>query len=225
MFLGLFQYTINSAIKDSIAKSNLSLSDAVVVDQQLEPVRQFSIASGFFFTSVFVIYFTLFKASTFRRNLLLLLARFLVVVVYCPLLFYFGCHLDGSFILLTIFARLLYVCYYAWRYKSIQFVVLNTTTLAFVNGKCTYYANEPFFTFEGGDHYIKLGEYYVPFVDRNSLYVALRGKFEEDVYLSRSIELFNGHFLYVFTRQQVVGIVNSNFTDVQLDELEYASAS
>nr|QKG32613.1 truncated ORF3 [Porcine epidemic diarrhea virus]WLW35509.1 truncated ORF3 [Porcine epidemic diarrhea virus]WLW35510.1 truncated ORF3 [Porcine epidemic diarrhea virus] len=59
MFLGLFQYTIDTVVKDVSKSANLS-SDAV---QELElnvvPIRQASNVTGFLFTSVFIYFFEL----------------------------------------------------------------------------------------------------------------------------------------------------------------------
>nr|AQK38170.1 envelope protein [Porcine epidemic diarrhea virus] len=43
-------------------------------------------------------------------------------------------------------------CFYSWRYKNALFIIFNTTTLSFLNGKAAYYDGKSIEIQEGGDH-------------------------------------------------------------------------
>nr|AKO90056.1 hypothetical protein [Porcine epidemic diarrhea virus]QCQ19979.1 ORF3 protein [Porcine epidemic diarrhea virus] len=223
MFLGLFQYTIDTVVKDVSKSANLS-SDAV---QELElnvvPIRQASNVTGFLFTSVFIYFFALFKASSLRRNYVMLAARFAVIFLYCPLLYYCGAFLDATIICCTLIGRLFLVCFYSWRYKNALFIIFNTTTLSFLNGKAAYYDGKSIVILEGGDHYITFGNSFVAFVSSINLYLAIRGRQAADLHLLRTVELLDGKKLYVFSQHHIVGITNAAFDSIQLDE--YATIS
>nr|UZK98247.1 MAG: ORF3 protein [Tadarida brasiliensis bat alphacoronavirus 2] len=221
MFAGLFQYTIDnaeSAINNSLKQVVLPQRTVDTIVQQLTPVRHASYISGFLLTSVFVVYFALFKASSLKFNVGLFIARLLTLLVYVPLLLFCGSYVDAAVIGLVVLCRLIYVCYFAWRFKSIAFILYNTSTLAFIMGKCRYYDSQPYMVLTGGEYYITFGDNFVPFVGANDLYVAIRGRLQEDLYLVRRVELINGQFFYIFARDPVVGVVNMKFSDVQLDE-------
>nr|ASY04644.1 ORF3 [Porcine epidemic diarrhea virus] len=169
MFLGLFQYTIDTVVKDVSKSANLSLDAVQELELNVVPIRQASNVTGFLFTSVFIYFFALFKASSLRRNYIMLAARFAVIVLYCPLLYYCGAFLDATIICCTLIGRLCLVCFYSWRYKNALFIIFNTTTLSFLNGKADYYDGKSIVILEGGDHYITFGNSFVAFV--SSIYV------------------------------------------------------
>lgn len=223
VFLGLFQYTITSAVENVVHNANLSDEAANTLRDNVIPLRQASNITGFMLTSVFVYFFALFKASSFRRNLLLCLARFVALAFYVPILAYCGAYLDATIVASAIVCRTLYVSYYAWRYKTLSFLILNSTSLMFVNGTATYYDGRPFVVLEGGDHYIQILNKFVPFVSKDAMYVAIRGRQEQDIQLLRTVELLDGKYIYIFSRCQVVGVTNSCFEEIQLDE--YATIS
>lgn len=223
MFLGLFQYTIDTVVKEAAQSANLSQDAVSDLELRVVPIRQASNITGFLLTSAFVYFFALFKASTYRRNLFLLLARFASLFLYCPLLFYCEAYLDASVIFITILCRLLLVCFYSWRYKNALFLVYNSTTLYFLNGKAAYYTGEPLIVLSGGDHYIKIDKLFVPFVSCTQLYLAVRGRCEFDMQLLRVVELLDGNKLYIFSQHTIVGITNSAFEGIQLDD--YATIS
>nr|ADC67072.1 truncated ORF3 protein [Porcine epidemic diarrhea virus]ADC67073.1 truncated ORF3 protein [Porcine epidemic diarrhea virus]ADQ27448.1 truncated ORF3 [Porcine epidemic diarrhea virus]AFD23291.1 truncated ORF3 protein [Porcine epidemic diarrhea virus]AFE85870.1 truncated ORF3 [Porcine epidemic diarrhea virus] len=79
MFLGLFQYTIDTVVKDVSKSANLSLDAVQELELNVVPIRQASNVTGFLFTSVFIYFFALFKASSLRRNYIMLAARFAVI--------------------------------------------------------------------------------------------------------------------------------------------------
>nr|WCC62407.1 ORF3 protein [Bat Coronavirus MrGD19] len=223
VFLGLFQYTIDTAVETVVQTSNLSKDAAYNLRTNIIPLKQASNVTGFLLTSLFVYFFALFKASTFRRNLLLLFARVATLLFYVPILCYCGAYLDAAIVASAMIGRFCYVSYYAWRYKNRSFILLNSTTLMFINGFATYSDGKPFVVLEGGDHYIQIQNKFVPFVSRDTVYVAIRGRQEHDIHLLRTVELLNGRYIYIFSECQVVGVVNSSFDDIQLDE--YAAVS
>nr|WCZ56009.1 MAG: ORF3 protein [Myotis bat alphacoronavirus] len=222
-FLGLFQYTISNAVQNAVQSVNLSTHEAIVLEENLLPLRQASSVTGFLLTSMFVYFFALFKASTLRRNVFLLLLKILALLAYVPILAYCGAILDAIIVAVVIVGRLLYLSYYAWRYKNKLFILLNATTLMFVNGFATYFDSKPFVVLEGGDHYVQIAERFVPFISRDNLYVAIRGKQEQDIQLLRTVELLDGKYIYIFSKCQVVGVTNSCLEEIQLDE--YATVS
>nr|WAB00012.1 ORF3 protein [Bat coronavirus]WDE20351.1 hypothetical protein [Alphacoronavirus sp.] len=223
MFLGLFQYTIDTAVQNTVELANLSNDAVRHLENQVIPIRQASNITGFLLTSVFVYFFALFRASTLRRNCYLLIARVAALLCYVPLLVYCGAYIDAVVIGTAILGRLLFVSYYSWRYGTYKFLVFNTTTLMFLNGYATYFNGKSFVVLEGGDHYIHFGSDFVPFVSKAGVYLAIRGRNEFDIQLLRTVELFDGKHLYVFSRCEIVGITNSCFEQIQLDE--YATVS
>nr|ALF39590.1 hypothetical protein [Porcine epidemic diarrhea virus] len=214
MFLGLFQYTIDTVVKDVSKSANLSLDAVQELELNVVPIRQASNVTGFLFTSVFIYFFALFKASSLSRNYIMLAARFAVIVLY---------FLDATNVCCTLIGRLCLVCFYSWRYKNALFIIFNTTTLSFLNGKAAYYDGKSIVILEGGDHYITFGNSFVAFVSSIDLYLAIRGRQEADLQLLRTVELLDGKKLYVFSQHQIVGITNAAFDSIQLDE--YATIS
>lgn len=223
MFLGLFQYTIDTVVQNTLESANLSDDALHHLEEQVIPLRQASHVTGFLLTSVFVYFFALFKASTYRRNIYLLFSRIAALLFYVPILVVCSAYLDAVIVGTAIFGRLLFVCYYSWRYRNSSFIILNTTTLMFLNGHATYFNGNSFVVLEGGDHFIQFGSDFVPFVSRDTVYLAIRGRKEFDIQLLRTVELIDGKYLHVFSRCEIVGITNSVFEQIQLDE--YATVS
>nr|ANA96049.1 3a protein [Bat coronavirus] len=139
MFLGLFQYTWDRAVDDITEAANLTVDAVQHLEASVVPLRQASNLAGFLLTSCFIYYFALFKASNLRRNAILLAARVLLLLIYTPVLFYCGAILDGIIVAGVLIARLALVSFYAWRYSNVLFIILNSTTLAFLHGHATYY--------------------------------------------------------------------------------------
>nr|WCC62389.1 ORF3 protein [Bat Coronavirus MrGD17] len=223
MFLGLFQYTIDSVVQKTVESANLSNEATRHFEEQVVPLRQASHITGFLLTSAFVYFFALFKSSTYRHNVYLLLARILCLLLYVPVLCVCGAYLDAFIVGSAIFGRLLFVSFYAWRYRNYLFIIFNTTTLMFLSGYAMYFNGKSFVVLEGGDHYIHFGSDFVPFVSRVTVYLAIRGRQDFDIQLLRTVELLDGKYLYVFSRCEIVGITNSCFEQIQLDE--YATVS
>nr|WCC62563.1 ORF3 protein [Bat Coronavirus SkGD18] len=223
MFLGLFQYTIDTAVEHTVEHANLSQEEALMLEENIVPLRQATHVTGFLLTSVFVYFFALFKASSYKRNLLLFLARLLALLIYAPILIFCGAYLDAFIVVATLTSRLLFLIYYSWRYKTYKFLIYNSSTLMFLHGHANYYNGRPYVMLEGGSHYVTLGTDIVPFVSRNNLYLAIRGSAESDIQLLRTVELLDGNYLYIFSSCQVVGVTNSGFEEIQLDE--YATIS
>nr|ADX59489.1 ORF3 protein [Miniopterus bat coronavirus/Kenya/KY33/2006] len=218
MFGGLFQLSFDTAINNTVKRLRLTPEQASVVNTELAPVHHATSALGYLLTSVFVVYFAIYKASTLRGNVMCLLARVVLIFVYSPLLLYCGSFVDGSFIAGVLIARFCQTCYYAYRYKNLAFVIYNTTVLAFINGKPWYYHQQPWLVLSGGDHYVTLGVHIIPFVSNNELYVAVRGSTDENLDLVRCVELIDGSFFYIFCKEPVVGVVNFKFSEIKLYE-------
>lgn len=214
--MGLFQSTIDVAISSGAA--TLSHEDAARFHRTMEPVKRSYSVVSFLLCSVFVVYFALHKASTLRRNYAMLCLRVLVLLVYTPVLLYFQCYFDAAVVLITLLSRLTYLAYWAYRYRTMSFLVLNSDRLAFVCGKFWYYDDQPYLVLFGGEHYVRFGNQMVPFVVAKDLYVALRGRKDDDVPLVRRVELNNGTFIYIFAQEPVVGVVNMCFSEIQLYE-------
>nr|URD31301.1 NS3 protein [Megaderma bat coronavirus]URD31308.1 NS3 protein [Megaderma bat coronavirus] len=182
------------------------------------PAASVNYPVSYLLTSMFALYFALFKSSNFRINYGLLLLRVLTLLIYIPVLCYFNAAVDASVIFACVFGRLCYVSYWAIRYRSWAFILLNTDRVAFVNGKSWYGDDLPYTILSGGDRHVCFGHHVIPFVNANELYIALRGRKEEDIPLSRSIELLNGVYLYVFAPEPCVGVVNLAFKEIPLYE-------
>nr|QWN56281.1 nonstructural protein 3 [Alphacoronavirus sp.] len=214
--MGLFQSTLDIAV----ARSTEHLNDeqAATFRQHMAPVRRTYNFATFLLSSIFVVYFALYKASTFRRNYVMLGIRVLVLLLYTPVLLYFECYIDAVIVFVTLIARFLYLAYWAYRYRSVAFLLLNTDKLAFVCGKYWYYNDQPYLMMVGGEHYVHFGDQMIPFVVAKDLYVALRGRKDDDVPLIRRVELINGSFIYIFAQEPVVGVVNMCFSEIQLYE-------
>lgn len=198
--LGLFQLTISHetlvAPIHSVARPNSV------------PILHFNLGIDYLFSSVFVYYFATYCGSSFKTNVILLIARLLVLFVYAPLLFYTGAYIDGCIIAILLLCRHVYVAYYCIRFRSFNFLLLNSSTLAWVFGKCWYTQFQPYVCLRGGDSYVKFGPHFVPFVSDENLYIAVRGRTQLDSPLVRRVELINGDFLYIFAKEPVVSVVN-----------------
>uniref|UniRef100_A0AB38ZDI2 Nonstructural protein n=1 Tax=Cardioderma bat coronavirus TaxID=3119326 RepID=A0AB38ZDI2_9NIDO len=214
MFLGLFQLGMENAVRNT----NAPPETVERVLEALQPAQHTLTVASFLLTSIFVVYFALFKASSFRANCVLLALRIFTLLVYVPVLVYFEAYLDGIVICLTLLARLAYLSFFCFRYKTPAFLLLNTGKLAFICGKYWYYQDSAYLVVPGGEHFVNFGMHMVPFPVANDLYVALRGYKDEDLPLVRRVELINGAFIYIFAREPVVGVVNMSFSEIQLYE-------
>nr|WCC62273.1 ORF3 protein [Bat Coronavirus MsGX16] len=174
---------------------------------------------GYLLTSVFIYFFAVYKASTYRRQIACLLGKFFLLFIYVPLLVYCGAYVDAVIITFVLTVRLSYVLFFSLKYKTVDFLLFNESLLCFSFGKassvCTVFKH--FMVFTGGHHYIDFGYNFVPFVDTSNLEVCVRGRDEFDLQFSRQIELCDGSYLYLFTSQPVVSIFNI-VTTTQLDE-------
>nr|WDE20151.1 4b protein [Human coronavirus 229E] len=70
---------------------------------------------------------------------------------------------------------------------------------------------KPFVCFYGGDQFLYIGDRIVTYLSTNDLYVALRGRIDKDLSLSRKVELYNGDRKSLFCEHPAVGIVNTDF--------------
>nr|WCC63891.1 ORF3 protein [Bat Coronavirus MrYN20] len=174
---------------------------------------------GYLLISVFIYYFAIFKPFSYKGQILTLVAKFFVLVVYTPLLFLCGAYVDAGIIVSVLITRFCYVAFYTFKYKSFNFILFNETQLCFSFGKACHVSTlyRRFMVFTGGHQYIDFGYHFLPFIDTDTLSVCVRGKDEYDLNFSRQIELCDGPYLYLFTIEPVVSICNIIAT-TQLNE-------
>nr|WCC62149.1 ORF3 protein [Bat Coronavirus MaJX20] len=174
---------------------------------------------GYLLTSIFIYFFAVYKADSYRRQIACLIGKFLLLILYVPLLVYCGAYVDAVIIASILALRIGYVLYFSLKYKTVDFLLFNDSRLCFSFGKASYVNTvfKHFMVFTGGHHYIDFGYNFVPFVDTSNLLVCIRGREELDLEFSRQIELCDGSYLYLFTSQPIVSIFNIVAT-TQLDE-------
>nr|UNA01399.1 orf3 [Civet coronavirus HKU8] len=217
MFGGLFTYSIES-VRTAVKELNLPPEKEHVILEHVVPVAHATSFAGYLLTSLFVFYFALFKAATVKGNYACLVARILLILVYCPFIAYCGAYLDSCIIFVALLARFCWTGYYSVRYRTLLFLILNDTTLAFINGKAWYHAHGPYLVLPGGEHHVQFGPHLIPFVYSKNFFVAVRGVNDENLELVRRVELNDGSLFHIFAREPVVGVVNMNFTEIQLYE-------
>lgn len=205
MMLGLFQLNFEDA-----TPSIRTVIPSKPVLPHVVPITHFNLGIDYLFSSVFVYYFATYRSNSFKVNVACFVARLLVLFAYAPLLLYAGAYVDGSIIAIVLFCRFFYVAYFALRYRSFHFVILNRPTLAWLYGKCWYFTFQDYICLRGGDSYVRFGPHFVPFITDKNLFMAVRGKQQKDVCLVRRIELINGDFLYIFAKEPVVGVTVTN---------------
>lgn len=176
-------------------------------------------AIGYLLVSVFIYYFAIFKPFSYRGQILALIAKFFVLIVYTPLLVFCGAYVDAFIIAIVLVARFCHVAFYTFKCKSIYFILFNETQLCFSFGKACHVSTlyRRFMVFTGGHQYIDFGYHFLPFIDTDTLSVCVRGKDEYDLNFSRQIELCDGSYLYLFTTEPVVSVCNIIAT-TQLNE-------
>ncbi|AZF86131.1 ORF3 protein [Alphacoronavirus Bat-CoV/P.kuhlii/Italy/206679-3/2010] len=199
--IGLFQIHMGRVFPQSKPTLHPDVPHAV-------PIYHFNLGVDYLLSSVFVYYFAVFRGNSFKVNIACFIARLVVLLGYAPLLLYTGAYLDGAIIASILIVRLCYTAFYSIKFRSVYFLVLNSPTLAWIFGKCWYYNFEDYTCYRGGDSYIKFGPHFVPFINDNGVYLAVRGRFQKDVHLVRRIELINTDSLYIFASEPVVGITN-----------------
>ncbi|AIA62266.1 hypothetical protein ORF3 [BtNv-AlphaCoV/SC2013] len=202
---GLFQLNIQNAA--SVVRTS-------IVPKQLlphvVPIAHFNLGIDYLFSSVFVYYFATYRGNSIKTNCALFVCRLLVLFVYAPLLLYTGAYIDGSLTAIILLCRFFYVAYFAVRFHSFYFVLLNSPTLAWVFGKAWYYHFDDYTCLRGGDSYVRFGPHFVPFVSDRNLFLALRGRVQKDVCLVRRVELINGDFLYIFASEPAISVTFIN---------------
>ncbi|UZK98261.1 MAG: ORF3 protein [Tadarida brasiliensis bat alphacoronavirus 1] len=217
MIGGLFLFSLDQFINNTIEQQNLTTENAVTLRSGFEPVRQTVSFVGYTLTSIFVIFFATYQPSSHNACVAGLLARIVVMLVYGPVAMYLGAYVDGAIITITMLVRMAVVGYYTCRYKNFQFVLKNSTTLCFAFGKaCNFdrtlkYADV--LVFKGGPNDMLFGSEYVTFASSSDMYVAVRGQREFDLHLAKSIELSDGTFVYLFSREAAVSIFHSVFNE------------
>nr|ALK28788.1 orf4 [229E-related bat coronavirus] len=214
MALGLFTLNLESTVNSSLSRAKIG---ADVTRQVIDDVKRGTVTFNilaYTLMSLFAVYFALFKAKSRCGRVAILVSKLLTLFAYVPILYWSEAYLDASLLTVIILGRLLHTAWYAWLYRTWDFIAFNVTTLCYVHGKCWYVETKsmkPFVCFYGGDQFLYVGDKLVSYVSTNDLYVALRGRIEKDLSLSRKVDLFNGECIYVFCEQPAVGIVNTDF--------------
>ncbi|QHA24704.1 nonstructural protein NS3 [Rhinolophus affinis bat coronavirus HKU2-related] len=224
MFGGLFQLTLDSVVNTTISAAGLNHEQELRLRQDVQPAISGANLLGYMLTSMFIWYFSLYRPASSRGRVAVFVAKLLVLVAYVPIVIYCGGLVDGCIMIVAISGRFLYVGYYAICYRSFAFILHNVTTLCYLNGvTCPYSCVTKFadyVAFYGGHHYISIGAAIVDFVHRDSLYVAIRGRKEMNLYLSKALELSDGAFIYLFTNAPIVGVYNTSF-EMQESQLNH----
>nr|ALK28794.1 orf4 [229E-related bat coronavirus] len=214
MALGLFTLSLESTVNKSLSRAKVSADvTRQVIDDVKDGIVTFNLLA-YTLMSLFAVYFALFKARSRRGRIGLLVLKFLTLSVYVPVLYWSQAYIDASLLTVILLARFLHTAWYAWLYRTWDFIAFNVTTLCYVHGKCWFLENKslkPFVCFYGGDQFLYVGDKLVSYVSTNDLYVAIRGRIEKDLSLSRKVELFNGECIYVFCEHPAVGVVNTDF--------------
>nr|ADX59483.1 ORF3 protein [Miniopterus bat coronavirus/Kenya/KY27/2006] len=203
MWGGLFQLQFEKALSSINSDLNLPKEHLKVVESHLAPIHYATSSLGYLFTSFFVVYFALFKANTYRGSVVCFLFRLALIFLYSPLLLYYGSFIDGAFIAVVLVGRVCQTCYYSCRYKDSAFVILNTCSLATINGKSWYYYQQNWFVLHGGYHFVKFGPYKITFLSNNSLFVNVRGYTNSKLELTRCVELAHDSLFYIFSNEPV----------------------
>nr|UNE74456.1 orf3 protein [Eptesicus bat coronavirus] len=217
MIGGLFLFSVDQLINTTIEQQNLTTENAATLRSGLEPVRQTASLVGYMLTSIFVVFFATYQPASHNACVAGLLARLFVMFVYGPAAMYLGAYVDGAIITTTLLIRTIVVGYYTCRYKNFQFMLKNSNTLCFAFGKaCNFnrtlkYADV--LVFKGGPNDMLFGSEYVTFASSANMYIAVRGEREFDLHLAKSIELSDGTFVYLFSREAAVSIFHSVFNE------------
>nr|WCC62018.1 ORF3 protein [Bat Coronavirus MsYN20] len=198
MWGGLFQLQFEKALSSINSDLNLPKEHLQVVESHLAPIHYAMSSLGYLFTSFFVVYFALFKANTYRSNIVCLAFRLALILLYSPLLLYYGSFIDGTFIAAVLIGRICQTLYYSYRYKNSSFVILNTCTLAIIDGKSWYYYEQNWFVLHGGRNHVKFGPYNITFLSNNQLHVDVRGYTNLNLELIRVAELPHESVFYIF---------------------------
>nr|QID98952.1 NS3 [Swine acute diarrhea syndrome coronavirus]QID98961.1 NS3 [Swine acute diarrhea syndrome coronavirus]QID98970.1 NS3 [Swine acute diarrhea syndrome coronavirus]QID98977.1 NS3 [Swine acute diarrhea syndrome coronavirus] len=226
MFGGLFQLTLEGVVNSTIRAAKLDPNDEAIIREQVQHAINGANMLGYMLTSMFVWYFALYKPSTRRGRIAMFVSKLLVIFAYVPIIAYCGGVVDSCIILVAVVSRLLYTSYYAFCYRSFAFVLFNAPTLCFINGTVCLYSRitkvADYIALYGGHHYVTIETTAVEFAHKDSLYVAIRGKKELNLYLSKAMELSDGAYIYLFTNTPFVGIYNANF-QLQETQLNYVS--
>ncbi|ACA52158.1 ORF3 protein [Bat coronavirus 1B] len=203
MWGGLFQLQFEKALISINSDLKLPEEHLKVVESHLAPIHYATSSLGYLFTSFFVVYFALFKANTYRSNFVCFIFRLALILLYSPLLLYYGSFIDGSFIAIVLIGRICQTLYFAFRHKDPSFVILNTCTLATIDGKSWYYYKQKPFVLHGGRNHVKFGPYTIIFISNNSLFVNVRGYTNLNLEVIRVAELPNDSLFYIFGTEPV----------------------
>ncbi|QZL09684.1 NS4 [plateatu pika coronavirus P83] len=189
--------------------------NGAITPNAVRPLFNYGTVVFSIYSCIFLIFFALFKAKSVRFNLILFFLRIVVLLIAVPFLFFTGYYVDGGLTLAILFMRFFYLSYYCIRLKNPYFILYNTSVLLFVQGKCVPYVKLTHFSnyaaLYGGHGYLTLGRSVVNFVEARYVTIAIRGSVYEDLSLARTVELANGDYVYIFTKEPAVSVYNFTF--------------
>lgn len=180
-----------------------------------QPLVNYGTAVFSVYSCCFLSFFALYSVKSDRANCLLLFLRLLTLFVAVPILFCTGYYIDGSLTLIILLSRFCYLTYYCVRFKRLHFILYNTSTLLFAQGRCVPYVKLHYFAnyaaLYGGAGHLMLGRKVINFTEARNVVLAVRGRLQEDLLLARVVELANGEFIYIFTKEPAVSVYNFSF--------------
>lgn len=187
----------------------------VITRNAVQPLFTYGTVIFSIYSCIFLLFFALFSAKSDRINCLLLVLRALTLFVSVPVLLFTGYYIDGGLTFAILFARFFYLSYYCIRFKRPHFILYNTSVLLFVQGKCVPYAKLTYFAnyaaLYGGAGFLTLGRKVISFTEARNVVLAVLGKVQEDLSLARMVELANGDFIYIFTKDPAVSVYSFSF--------------
>nr|WIF20065.1 ORF3 [Luchacovirus sp.] len=210
MIGGLFSVGFSQFVQHA----NVSSGGAISVNA-VQPLFTYGTVVFSIYSCIFLVFFALFSAKSDRINYLLLVLRVITLFVAVPVLLVTGYYVDGCLTFAIIFARFFYLAYYCIKFKRPHFILYNASVLLFAQGKCvpyfklTHFAN--YAALYGGSGYLTLGRRVINFTEARNVVLALRGRVQEDLSLARIIELANGDYIYIFTKDPAVSVYNFTF--------------
>ncbi|UHL62017.1 orf3 protein [Fievel mouse coronavirus] len=210
MIGGLFSIGFEQFVQRANRTAGGTITHAAV-----QPLFSFGTVIFSIYSCAFLLFFALFSAKSDRANCMLLVLRLLTLLVAVPVLFATGYYIDGSLTLVIVLSRFLYLAYYCYIFKRPHFILYNTSVLLFAQGKCVPYTKLTYFSnyaaLYGGSGYLTLGRKVIDFTEARNVVLAVRGRVQEDLSLARAVELANGDYIYIFTKDPAVSVYSFSF--------------
>ncbi|AKG92641.1 non-structural protein 3c [Ferret coronavirus] len=228
LFVGLFLQSISFLKQDVtiISTDIVNSSKSVVASEQHFVVnsKHYRAIPEFSIAVLFVLFLAMYRCTSFKQNVAILIFKIVAMCFIAPLLIMFGCYIDGVITIVVLLARFCYLSYFWFRFKRFEFVFYNVSTLMFVHGRAAPYLrsshNTHYVTLYGGLNYMCVDDLALHFVNPMLVKLAIRGLVQLDLNVVRSIELLNGDFIYIFSPEPVVGVYNAAFDREIVNEID-----